>query len=90
MFVKTEAGVAVGKRILEPLAADSRAVGLSIMRLETGVSQPEAARLYERAGYVRCEGFGLYPHNPASVFMEKGLMLPFTDTADASFGQRGL
>jgi putative acetyltransferase len=43
------------------------------MRLETGISQPDALRLYERAGYVRRGPFGNYGPDPLSVFMEKSL-----------------
>ena len=41
------------------------------MTLETGIYQPEAHRLYESAGYIRCEPFGDYQPDPMSVFMWK-------------------
>src|SRR4051794_34610409 len=54
MFVLPEArGLKVGRRLLEDLERRARAVGLRLARLETGVRQPEALRLYERAGYRR-------------------------------------
>ena len=46
-------------------------IGLPALRLETGVRQPAALRLYERAGYARRGPFGGYPDDPLSVFMEK-------------------
>jgi putative acetyltransferase len=41
--------------------------------LETGIYQPEALGLYERAGYVRRDPFGDYAPDPMSVFMQKTL-----------------
>lgn len=74
MFVLPEfRGLKLGRRILEELESLARASGLKLARLETGVSQPEALLLYERAGYQRREPFGGYPEDPLSVFMEKRL-----------------
>jgi putative acetyltransferase len=47
--------------------------GAGVMRLETGYLQPEALRLYERAGYSRRGPFGNYGPDPNSVFMDKPL-----------------
>lgn len=69
-------GHRIGQRLLEVLEARTRAMGLTLLRLETGVSQPEALRLYECAGYHRREAFGDYPVDPMSVFMEKDLSNP--------------
>jgi putative acetyltransferase len=66
-------GLKLGRRILDELEARIRAAGLALARLETGVSQPEALGLYEKAGYVRRGPFGDYPDDPLSVYMEKGL-----------------
>lgn len=44
-----------------------------MIRLETGVYQPEALALYGRAGYVERGPFGDYVADPLSVFMEKEL-----------------
>jgi putative acetyltransferase len=74
MYVTPEwRGRGIGRRILEALEMNARAAGLTMLRLETGVSQPEALRLYEQAGYTRCQRFGKYPDDPLSVFMEKRL-----------------
>jgi putative acetyltransferase len=73
MFVALEArGHGIGRAILEAIEAalSGRATTL---RLETGVKQPEAIRLYERAGFRRREPFGSYRADPLSVFMEKPL-----------------
>ncbi len=74
MFVRPEArGLGIGRRLLAALEMHAAAAGLTILRLETGVSQPEALRLYEGAGYARREPFGAYAADPLSVFMEKRL-----------------
>jgi len=74
MFVVPEfRGLKVGRRILDELEALARNAGLALARLEAGVAQPEALRLYEKAGYWRCGRFGDYPDDPLSVFMEKRL-----------------
>ena len=74
MFVRPAArGLGIGRRLLAALEAHAAAAGLSVLRLETGVRQPEALRLYERAGYTRRGPFGAYAPDPLSVFMEKRL-----------------
>ncbi|MGD8323546.1 MAG: GNAT family N-acetyltransferase [Gammaproteobacteria bacterium] len=50
-----------------------REAGVTVMRLETGVSQPEASRLYHRLGYIVRGPFGDYGPDPLSIFMEKRL-----------------
>jgi putative acetyltransferase len=47
--------------------------GVSVVRLETGVKQPEALALYEALGYSLRGAFGAYRTDPLSVFMEKRL-----------------
>jgi len=72
MFVHPAArGRGIGRRLLTALEAHAAAAGLSVLRLETGISQPEALRLYEGAGYTRRGPFGSYTADPLSVFMEK-------------------
>jgi putative acetyltransferase len=66
-------GLKLGRRILEELESRIRATGVKMARLETGVAQPEALGLYEKAGYRRCGPFGEYPEDPLCVFMEKEL-----------------
>ena len=63
----------IGRKILEELERRIVVSGLRVVRLETGVSQPEALRLYARAGYRRRGVFGEYADDPISVFMEKNL-----------------
>lgn len=53
---------------LEQLAADQSYVRV---RLETGIRQPAAIRLYETAGYYRINPYGRYREDPMSVCFEK-------------------
>ena len=74
MFVRSEArGLGVGREILRALEKTAEREGLQLIRLETGVLQTTAIRLYERSGYRRREPFGRYSHDPWSLFMEKRL-----------------
>lgn len=74
MFVLSEfRGKGIGQRILVELEARMRAVGLTLVRLETGVRQPEALGLYASAGYRQRGPFGNYSEDPWSVFLEKSL-----------------
>lgn len=66
-------GQGIGRQLLEALEANALAAGLTKLRLETGIAQPEALRLYQRSGYKRRGPFGEYREDPLSVFMEKRL-----------------
>ncbi|APG84314.1 GNAT family N-acetyltransferase [Sinorhizobium americanum] len=72
MFVDPEArGLKVGKGLLAALEARAEKLGLSAIRLETGIYQPEAIGLYRSFGYVERPPFGSYLPDPLSLFMEK-------------------
>ena len=74
LFVVPEAqGLGVGRAILAGLEATAREAGVRVLRLETGVAQPESLGLYRRHGYVERGPFGGYGPDPLSVFMEKKL-----------------
>jgi hypothetical protein len=62
-----------GRRLLDAIAARAAAADLSMLRLETGIHQPEALALYRRYGFTECAPFGHYVSDPLSVFMEKRL-----------------
>lgn len=66
-------GGGTGRQLLEQLVMFARMSGLQVLRLETGIHQPEAIGLYERAGFTRCAPFGEYQPDPLSLFMEKPL-----------------
>ncbi|KMN81731.1 GCN5 family acetyltransferase [Chromobacterium sp. LK11] len=74
MFVATsQRGKGVAQALLARLEEEARAAGLSALKLETGVSQPEAIGLYRRAGFDPCPPFGDYRPDPLSLFMSKAL-----------------
>ena len=75
VFVRpSRRGLGLGKRILKTLEDAARKEGVLVLRLETGNAQPDALRLFEDAGFVRCGAFGDYrADDPYSVFMEKAL-----------------
>jgi len=66
-------GAGLAKLLMSRLEEHLRQSGIFIARLETGVKQPEALRLYERLGYVYRPPFAAYRLDPLSVFMEKRL-----------------
>ena len=66
-------GRGISKVMMEELESHLRAQGITVARLETGVHQPEALKLYETLGYDRRAPFGAYAADPLSVFMEKRL-----------------
>jgi putative acetyltransferase len=73
MFVLPEArGLGIGRAILATIEAALRG-RVTTLRLETGVKQPAAIRLYEGAGFCRRGPFGSYRDDPLSIFMEKSL-----------------
>lgn len=63
----------IARRILVELERQARGFGYRTIRLETGIRQPEAQRLYESLGYQRIGAFGPYVDNPTSVCYGKGL-----------------
>ncbi|WP_350356033.1 GNAT family N-acetyltransferase [Acidisoma cladoniae] len=67
-------GFKIGRRLLAAIEAQAVSLGLTVIRLETGIRQPEALRLYESAGYVQRGPFGGYSPDPLSLFMEKPLV----------------
>ncbi|WP_377298741.1 GNAT family N-acetyltransferase [Rhizobium sp. SGZ-381] len=74
MYVDDAArGLKLGKRLLAALEEEAVAQDISVVRLETGIYQPEAIGLYRKAGYSEIEPFGSYRPDPLSLFMEKTL-----------------
>ena len=73
MFVLPEArGRGIGRAILETIEA-ALPGEVAALRLETGIKQQAAIRLYEAAGFRRRGPFGRHRDDPLSVFMEKPL-----------------
>ena len=63
----------IARRILVELERHAQAFSYRAIRLETGIRQPEAQRLYESLGYRRIPAFGPYVDNPTSVCYAKVL-----------------
>ncbi len=66
-------GRGVAQALLKQLEWLSHQSGFRGLRLEMGIYQPEAVRLYERAGFSRCEPFGEYADDGVSLCYEKAL-----------------
>lgn len=75
MFVTDAArGTGVGRAVLEAIEHNAAPAGVTLLQLETGVSNREALSLYRRFGYRQRGPFGAYPtDDPTSIFMEKRL-----------------
>lgn len=72
MYVDSEQReLGIGRTILLELEKLAVEEDQKIVRLETGVEQHPALRLYRNAGYTDCGPFGDYALDPLSVFMEK-------------------
>jgi GNAT superfamily N-acetyltransferase len=63
----------LGRLILPALETIGRDLGYNALQLETGVRQPAAIRLYEKAGYRRIPAYGRYRDDPMSVCFKKVL-----------------
>lgn len=74
MFVDPAArGSGTGAALMQALEAEALALGLPMLRLETGDDLDPAHRLYQRHAFMVCGPFGDYVEGPHSVFMEKPL-----------------
>lgn len=74
MYVRPHArGAGVSRLLLAALEQQARARGHGVVRLETGIRQPEAMALYASAGYREIEGFGVYAGHAASRCFERAL-----------------
>jgi GNAT superfamily N-acetyltransferase len=72
MYVRPQfRGLGLGKLMLNHLVDYALQQRLEVLRLETGIYQHEAIRLYERSGFQRIPPFGTYKVDPLSVFFEK-------------------
>jgi GNAT superfamily N-acetyltransferase len=63
----------IGRLLLDRLEQRAADLGYGALRLETGLAQPEAMALYERAGWQRIESFGRYAGHAASACFGKAL-----------------
>lgn len=74
MYVRSAyRGHGYGERLLDHLAAYTLAHGVDRLRLETGIHQHAAIRLYEHYGFQRIPPFGPYFPDLVSLCYEKPL-----------------
>jgi putative acetyltransferase len=74
MYVEPAArGRGISRRMLAELERAAAGMGYTTVRLETGLRQTVAVRLYDSAGYRRIANYGCYSENPQSVCFEKAL-----------------
>jgi ribosomal protein S18 acetylase RimI-like enzyme len=64
-------GLGYGQLLLDHLADYARTRGVGVLRLETGLHQAAAIRLYERAGFQRVPPFGDYIEDPLRLFFQR-------------------
>ena len=68
-------GLGLAKLMLDQLTDYAQSHGVRLLRLETGIHQQAAIRLYERVGFQRIPPFGEYKEDPLSRFYEKRIEL---------------
>jgi len=74
MYVRPQfRGLGLGRLMLSRLEAYAREHDIGLVRLETGIHQEAAIRLYERWGYVRTPPFPPYRDDPVSRCYERRL-----------------
>jgi putative acetyltransferase len=66
-------GYSVEKLLREGVAFFASQAGVRRLRLETGIQQSAAIRLYEASGFRRRAAFPPYRHDPLSLYYEKSL-----------------
>jgi GNAT superfamily N-acetyltransferase len=67
-------GRGFGKLLLDHLADYARAHGVGLLRLETGIHQTAAIRLYEGEGFQRIPPFPPYVDDPLSLHYERRIV----------------
>jgi len=68
MFTKPAMrGRGLARAVLVRLEEETRSAGFALLRLETGIFQPDAVHVYEAHGFTRCEPFGPYRDMPNSA-----------------------
>src|SRR5829696_2897727 len=64
MYVREQfRGLGFGRLMLDHLADYTRAQGVALLRLETGIHQHAAIGMYERTGFYRIPPFGPYTND---------------------------
>lgn len=70
----THRGQRLGDKLLAALEDEALSCCCYTVRLETGIKQHAAIRLYQQCGYERRVAFAPYNEDPLSLFMEKTLV----------------
>ncbi|MEP6635732.1 MAG: GNAT family N-acetyltransferase [Acidobacteriota bacterium] len=74
MYVRpTFRGLGLAKATLNHMVEYAQDRQVSVLRLETGIYQTDAIRLYEHFGFQRRSPFGEYKEDPLSVYFEKSI-----------------
>jgi GNAT superfamily N-acetyltransferase len=74
MYIRQQfRGTGLARLLLDHLASYAQSQGVQLLRLETGIHQAAAIRLYERGGFKRIRPFAKYREDPNSLFFEKRL-----------------
>ncbi|WP_449542871.1 GNAT family N-acetyltransferase [Enterobacter ludwigii] len=68
-------GQHLGEMLLAALEDEALSRHCHTLRLETGIRQHAAVRLYEQCGYEQRPAFPPYVDDPLSLFMEKALVV---------------
>lgn len=71
--IESQRGRGHSKAIMAYLEEQLQRAAVTLVRLETGIHQPEALGLYRGLGYRERGPFGAYREDPYSIFMEKRL-----------------
>jgi GNAT superfamily N-acetyltransferase len=66
-------GRGLAKQIIHRLECHAKALGVALLRLETGIAQTEANGLYQSVGFKPIGPFGNYREDPNSRYFEKRL-----------------
>jgi GNAT superfamily N-acetyltransferase len=66
-------GLGLGRRLVAHLELYAAGQGIQVLRLETGIHQHNAIRVYEGMGYRQIQPFGDYLPDPQSRCYEKTL-----------------
>lgn len=66
-------GRGIASRLLQCMEQLAEEEGCTILRLQTGIRQPEAISLYQKFGYHRIACYGEYAKTEVSVCFEKSI-----------------
>lgn len=85
MYIRpSHQGKGLARQMLHHLGRYARRHHVELLRLETGIHQIPAIKLYEAFGFQRCGPFGEYREDPLSVYME----MPVTSDQRLHFDER--